>query len=149
MTCDSRSMAASLSENAERFVSRLLARLKARADVRAVALVGSHAQGTARADSDVDLVVVTTDPAAYTERSDWLAGLCGAEIISTRRWGELTERRLVLTDGIEVDCGVVCPSWAETTPLDRGTARVARDGLVPLHDPDGILAAVLTAVAEE
>lgn len=49
-------------------------------DVLAVGLVGSHARGMARADLDVDLVVLLDDPRSYLERSDWM-----------RRFGEVVE----------------------------------------------------------
>jgi hypothetical protein len=111
-----------------------------------VALVGSHARGAARWDSDVDVVMVTTNPVAYTSETDWLSGL-GAQPLATRQWGALTELRLVLRDGTEVDFGVVKPSWTDRSPVDPGTARVVRDGLVALHDPDGLLAAVAAEVA--
>lgn len=51
----------------------------------------------------------------------------------------LTERRLLMPTGMEVDFGVVDPSWAATAPLADETAKVARDGLIPVYDPDAIL----------
>jgi hypothetical protein len=114
-----------------------------RPDLRAVALVGSRARGEARPDSDVDLVFLTDDPAAYIERDDWAFELGARAIVRTRRWGVLVERRLAMPDGPELDVGIVSPSWASTAPLDPGTARVAREGLVALHDPDGLLAALV------
>jgi predicted nucleotidyltransferase len=35
--------------------------------IKALALVGSHARGTARADSDIDLVLLTTHPRAFRD----------------------------------------------------------------------------------
>ena len=130
----------------ERFLASLVAFAEGRDDVRAVALVGSHARGVARADSDVDIVMLSTEPETYIDGDDWIRRFPGATLLATRRWGVLIERRLVLDAGIEVDFGVACPSWASTQPLDPGTARVAREGLVVLHDRDGLLAQVLAAV---
>ena len=65
--------------------------------------------------------------------------------VSTRRWGTLTKRRLVLANQTEVDFGVARASWASARPLDPGTARVARDGLIALHDRDGLLGDVVAA----
>jgi uncharacterized protein len=131
----------------ERFLAALVTFAAARDDVRAVALVGSYARGVARPDSDVDVVVLTTDPDTYLDGCDWLKALPGASLLATRRWGALTERRLVLASGTEVDLGVARPSWASTSPVDIGTAHVVRDGLVAVHDPDGLLAHVLAAVS--
>lgn len=36
-----------------------------------MALAGSHARGSAREGSDVDLVILTGDPAVYLQDSDW------------------------------------------------------------------------------
>jgi uncharacterized protein len=140
-------VATDLPKEVELFLAAVVALAEARDDVRAVALVGSHARGVARPDSDVDVVVLTTDPDMYVDDCDWIKALPGASLLSTRRWGALTERRLVLAGGTEVDFGVARPSWASTLPVDAGTAHVVRDGLVAIHDPDGLLAHVLAAVS--
>lgn len=120
------------------FLQELVAWCGHRADVRAIALVGSWARGEARCDSDVDVVLLTTDPSRYLMTDDWALAL-GATVVATRRWGVLTECRLITATGIDVEVGVGDPSWATTTPLDEGTANVARDGLVPVYDPDAVL----------
>ncbi len=138
-------MCSGLPDDAERFLAALVAFAETRDDVRAVALVGSHARGVARPDSDVDVVMLTTEPEAYIDGCDWIERFPGATLVATRRWGPLTERRLVLGNETEVDFGVARPSWAATRPLDPGTARATRDGLIALHDPDGLLADVVAA----
>ena len=82
-----------------------------RADVRGLFLVGSHAWGDARPDSDVDLVLLCDDPRVYVDDEAWTAEL-GAQLIRTRQWGMLTERRLRL-EGVEpeVDLGIATPDW--------------------------------------
>jgi len=133
-------------------VEHLLARIAAwaagRTDVHGVALVGSWARATARPDSDVDVVVLTTGPQAYAITSDWIAGACGedAPVLRTAAWGPLVERRLLLSSGLEVEFGFVRPAWAAVLPADPGTARVVRGGCRPLHDPHGLLARLVTAV---
>ena len=131
-------MASSREPEVRKLLHDLAAWCDQRADVRALALVGSRARDDARYDSDVDVVLLTTDPGRYLAADDWALAL-GAEIVATRHWGMLTERRLLLPTGMEVDFGVVDPSWAATAPLDDGTAEVARDGLIPVYDPDSIL----------
>jgi hypothetical protein len=131
-------------------VERLLAAVPGWAsgqpDVRAAALVGSWARGTAGAHSDVDMILLTDQPEIYIESDVWLPALGGAEIIRTRRWGKLTERRVVGPSGLEIDVGIATPAWASTSPVDAGTANVVADGLVSLHDPDGLLHALVAAV---
>ena len=119
-----------------------------RPDVRAVGLVGSWARGEASAESDVDLVLLAEDPAAYTESDEWALELGAAGVVATRPWGVVVERRLQLAGGLEVDVAVGALSWAATAPLDEGTARVAGAGLVALHDPDGLLARLVDALLD-
>jgi predicted nucleotidyltransferase len=140
-----------VSEERRTEVERLLSRARdwatRRPDVVAVALVGSWAYGNARLDSDVDLVVLTTDKPAYLRGDSWLAELGGASIIRTRDWGPLyTERRFVLPSGLEVELGVAPPEWASADPPDPSICAHIRDGgLVVLHDPDGVLARLIAA----
>ncbi|MGV1049711.1 MAG: nucleotidyltransferase domain-containing protein [Solirubrobacterales bacterium] len=123
---------------------RLLPRwARARPDVRAIALVGSWARGDPGPDSDLDLVLLSDEPGLYADAEDWARELGGAGPVKTRPWGAITERRFALPGGLEVEVGVGRPSWASVAPLDPGTRRVAGDGLKPLHDPDGLLAALV------
>ena len=111
---------------------------RGREDVAAVALVGSWARGTAREDSDVDLVVLTD-----TDDEGWIGELVpGAELVRRGNWGAIEERRVRLPSGLEVEIGIGRPSWASTDPLDDGTRRVVEAGFRPLHDPRGLLAAL-------
>jgi uncharacterized protein len=78
-------------------VEKLLVRVRdwavRRSDAVAVALVGSWAYGRPRMDSDVDLVVLTTDKPTYLREESWVAELGGTRIIRTQDWGpHYTER---------------------------------------------------------
>ena len=128
----------------ERVLRRLCEWAAGRDDIRGLVLVGSRARGEARADSDLDVVLLTTQPARYVERDDWLSELGGARPVAMRPWGAITERRFELYD-VEVDLGVGEPSWAAVEPVDPGTRRVVADGARVLHDPDGALAALVAA----
>jgi hypothetical protein len=115
--------------------------------VAAVALVGSWARGAARADSDVDVVVLLDEPSRMLDTPAWHATYGeGTELIRAADFGAIQERRLLRPDGLVVEVGIGRPSLADVDPVDPGTARVTRDGLVPLHDPRGLLARLLAAV---
>ena len=129
----------------ERVLERAVAWARQQPDIRGLALVGSWARGTARADSDVDLVVLTSRPGRYLADDHWTAALGDAEVVHTQGWGVLTERRLLLDGDLEVEVGITEPAWATTDPVDPGTRRVVTDGLRILHDPDGRLAALADA----
>lgn len=126
-------------------LERATAWARRRPDIRGLALVGSWARGGARTDSDVDLVVLTTGRDRYLGDDDWPAELGATRVLGTRAWGPLTERRLQLEGGLEVEVGLTEPAWAATDPVDPGTRRVVTDGMRILHDPDGRLAALAAA----
>lgn len=120
-----------------------------RADVAGLALVGSQARGTARKESDIDLVLVVDDPAPYLDDSFWIAEAIGrpAVLVRSTSWGRLVERRVRLSSGLEVELGIVDRSWAATDPVEPGTARVIGDGARVLVDPRGSLVSLTAAVA--
>ncbi len=68
------------------------------------------------------------------------------ELVHAGEQGVLSERRVRLPSGLEVDFGFVAPSWASTDPVDAGTAQVVRDGCRPLLDDSGLLERLVAAV---
>ncbi|CAA9536272.1 MAG: hypothetical protein AVDCRST_MAG79-1398 [uncultured Thermoleophilia bacterium] len=126
-------------------LERLAAWAGRRPDVCALALVGSWARGAAGPTSDVDVVLLTTEPWRYVDHVDWLDDVGAVHLLQTRSWGAVTERRVALPSGLEVEFGIGSPSWASTDPVDPGTRRVVTDGLGVLHDPDGALARLVAA----
>jgi hypothetical protein len=114
--------------------------------VQAVALVGSYAAGRARPDSDVDLVVLLDDPRRLLGERAWLEEFGVVAATAVEDWGAVTSLRVHYAGGLEVEWGLAGVSWAGVGPVDPGTARVVRDGLVPLHDPGGLLARLEAAV---
>ena len=117
-------------------------------DITGVAVVGSWARSEPRMDSDIDLVILTTEQAAYALNDDWASGAVSqpAELIRTQEWGPLTERRIRVASGLEIEFGFAPPSWAETDPLDPGTAGVVSDGCTPILDRDDLLRKLVQAV---
>lgn len=116
-----------------------------RADCTAVALVGSWASNAATMNSDVDVVVLTTDARPYIEHEDWVPIALGrpGTISRTMTWGPLTERRVLLESHLEVDVGFVDPSWADVDPVDAGTASVVSGGCDAWYDPQQLLATLI------
>ena len=126
------------------------ARLWAQAspDIRAIGLAGSWAADRARMDSDVDLVVLTHDKEAYVADAAWVSLATGIQtrIVNSKAWGPLTERRVRLPSGFEIEYGFAPTSWAEVAPIDQGSASVIKDGFRILYDPDNLLSRLVTIV---
>jgi uncharacterized protein len=147
-------MAGTVSDSRRTEVADLLTAVtdwaRGRPDLHALGLAGSWARDAARMDSDVDLVLLTDEIPRYLgEPPDPLVAVGGGPVIHTARWGVLTERRVRRPSGLEVEFGIVAPTWAGCSPVDPGTRRVVRDGLRPLHDPHGLLARLVRAVARD
>ena len=111
---------------------------KDRQDIVGLLVVGSCARGAARPDSDIDIVLLTTDERRYSDEA-WGEELGLPDLIRMQSWGPISERRYSTVSGLEVEVGIGSPAWAKTDPVDPGTRRVVTDGARLLHDPAGIL----------
>jgi predicted nucleotidyltransferase len=107
-------------------------------DIVSLALVGSHARGNARLDSDVDLVLQCAKPARYLGDLTWISEFGVAQEVSVEDYGLVQSVRVFYADGPEVEYGITSSEWV-TLPLDEGTIAVLRDGVVVLLDRDGAL----------
>lgn len=116
-----------------------------RADIRALALVGSHARGDARPDSDIDLVLLCTDPERYVRATDWISTFGEVARSSLEDWGDVRSVRVTYRSGTEVEFGIAGLDWAAIPP-DRGTADVLRNGVRILLDREALLDRVVRAV---
>ncbi|MEU8180825.1 nucleotidyltransferase domain-containing protein [Micromonospora sp. NPDC049044] len=122
----------------EEIISRVTRWAARHRDVAGLLLAGSYARNSARPDSDVDLVLLTTDQARYADNL-WVHELAIGDLMRVQSWGAVIERRFRTASGLEVEINIGAPDWAGTEPLDPGTRRVVTDGARALHDPTGAL----------
>ncbi len=108
------------------------------ADIAGALLVGSYARGTARADSDVDLVILTSNPSRYIDFAAFADKFGTVDRWVKENWGRVTSVRVWYRDGLEVEYGITLPNWA-TQPLDEGTRRVLSEGAQIVFDRDDSL----------
>jgi uncharacterized protein len=141
LTTERRSEVAHVLDATEKWV-------RTRPDILALGLAGSWARDQARMSSDIDFVVLTDDVGPYVADSGWIPAAAGqhGRLVRTRSWGPLTERRIKLGSGLQVEYGFAPVSWALTDPLDEGTAHVVADGFRALYDPRQVLARLMAAV---
>lgn len=122
------------------------------AEIRGLALVGSHARNTAGPDSDIDLVLLAENPngfrdAAWLTAIEWSRADVRAMKWSDEEYGVVWCRRIWFEPQGEVEFAFAPLSWANPSPVDKGTRRVVSDGLRALYDPDGLLKRLALAVA--
>lgn len=76
-----RERAAAMIESVRRWAER-------RDDIRGLVLVGSHARGDAALDSDIDLVLLCTEPALYVRQTRWISTFDEVVRSSREDWGK-------------------------------------------------------------
>jgi hypothetical protein len=134
----------------------VLAWATAQPKIRAVAVVGSRARGGGRPDSDIDLMLLATDPDGFRADTTWVGQIDWHAIdIRPRKWqdeeyGTAWSRRVWLADRRwQVELTFASLSWANTDPPDSGTRRVISDGCRILHDPDELSSRLCEAIGRE
>ena len=127
-------------------LDRVIAWAARQPTISGVALVGSHARGAARVDSDIDLVLLCTEPRVFLGDTSWIQHFGPVERCQTEDWGAVTSLRVHYGDGVEVEFGLTTPLWAEL-PVDLGTQQVVSQGMRILVDRDGALCRLAEAVA--
>lgn len=119
-----------------------------RSDIIGVALVGSHARGAARPDSDVDMVILCNDPTALVDTSGWVSRFGDVLRVNVEYYGIVQSLRVFYRDDLEVEFGLSPPQWTRI-PLDPGTRRVITNGMRILYDPGNHLRAAADAAAAD
>ena len=122
-----------------------LAWAQLRPDVLAVALMGSRARGTPRPDSDVDLILLVHDQAAFRPDT-WLGAIDferpGYRVESWHdvNYGAVWSRHVLLAPAIEVEFTFALPAWAAVDPVDPDTRAIVLAGFQILIDKDSLFA---------
>jgi len=77
------------------FEARVRAWAASRPDLLGVTLAGSHARGAARADSDIDLVILTVQPTAYLQDTSWARRFGEVSRLRVEDWGAVTSQQVL------------------------------------------------------
>ena len=96
-------------EDIRDFVAAFIAWASEQPDVQGIALVGSYARGAARADSDIDLVLLTDQPRKYLDAVQWIDRFGVVEMHQTEDYGKLTSLRVWYANSVEVEYGIAIP----------------------------------------
>jgi predicted nucleotidyltransferase len=129
-------------EHIRDYINSVASWASAQPDIRAVALVGSYARNAATETSDIDLVILTNEPARYLENTGWVQQFGHVAKQQTELYGPVTSLRIWYAGGPEVEYGITTPDWA-AQPLDEGTRRVIQDGMIVLYEREALLSPCL------
>lgn len=103
-----------------------------------VLLVGSYAHGTNTVNSDIDLVIVSTNKLNMLNNTNFIEQFGSVISKQIEYYGNCTSIRVWFTNGLEVEFGIVEPSWLDL-PLDKGTKKVLDDGYKIIIDKQDLL----------
>jgi hypothetical protein len=125
----------------------------ARADIIGLALVGSHARCAALEDSDIDVVLLSSNPEWFSHSPEWMSEFDWTSLrVEVRSWrdaqyGVVWSRHIELSDGTRLELTFAHPSWAAISPCDAGTRAVVSGGCRVLYDPQQLLDRLLRNAA--
>ena len=99
-----------ITQTYEMMIERFVAWAEKEAAVTAAVVIGSRARKDHPADewADLDLIIVTKDPARMLDHTDWLEGI-GKPVLTfveNSSGGEDKERRVLFDNGLDVDFSV-------------------------------------------
>ena len=138
----------------EQLIARFLAWAQARPDIRTALVLGSRARTDRPADewSDLDILLVVTDPEPYLTTTDWLKNMGDVRItfLEPTAGGNL-ERRVLFEGGLDVDFPIIPQEMMEQMAqhgLPAEVARIFRRGVRVLIDRDRLADRLHQADAE-
>jgi uncharacterized protein len=142
--------ATALEEIVDPIVCAIVSWARRRPDIRGLALAGSWARGAARPDSDIDLILLVNEPETFRHQ-DWLDEITwhNGHVVHWHDadYGAAWSRHLQLSASGEIEFTFCRPSWADTDPVDAGTAEVVSGGCRILLDKSGLFEKLLSVVS--
>ena len=121
--------------------------------IYAVALVGSWARNEAHPDSDIDLMVLTSDPERFFHDNSWFDSIPWQELNLQlvnhydRVYGVVKSRHFCFQDRQRIEFGFGYRSWANIDPIDLGTLGVVSSGMRIISDRHQLLENLVKAIA--
>jgi len=127
--------------------------VNARADLRGLAVCGSWARGNPRPDSDLDLIVLSSEPGLVADLAtlgeiDFAAA--GFRVTSVRHsiYGAAWSWHVQLYPSAELELTIAALSWAVADPIDDGTRAVVMDALRPVVDKERLFRDLLAKLCD-
>ena len=122
----------------EEFTQGLLDWIKSDSKIIGTCLVGSYARNEQKIDSDVDILILCSDPNKFISDNMWIDYFGKINDKKFEEWGNVKTIRVWLEGNLEIEFNFATQEWA-SIPVDKGTYNVIRKGMKILYDPENIL----------
>lgn len=129
--------------DAKQFLEEFTKWATGQSEISGVLLVGSYARNTARLDSDIDLVIITSKPETYLENNGWIDSFGKVKEIINEDYKTVQVKRVFYKNSLEVEFGITTSEWATVDSVDEGTEKVIKNGAKILLDKERILEKLL------
>lgn len=103
--------------------------------IKSVIVVGSYARGKNTETSDLDLCIITNNKKQIIDNLEFIKKFGEFNQKQLEYYGACTSIRVWYKNGLEVEFGIVEPSWI-SLPLDDGTRKVLSDGYKVIIDKE-------------
>lgn len=117
----------------EKFLKEIKDYAMTNSHIKSVILVGSYARGDNDGNSDIDIVIITSNKSDMIENQSFILEFGEVLKSQVEYYGACTSIRVWYKDGKEVEFGIVKPSWIQK-PLDEGTRNVLSGGYKVIVD---------------
>ena len=97
-------------------------------------------------DSDVDIIIVTSDQNKYINNTMWAYSFGIIKKINIEYYGWITSLR-IFYETLEIEFGIAPLKWIQT-PLDTGTKRVLYDGYKIIYEKENVLEKIKQEIQE-
>ncbi|HEY3251663.1 MAG TPA: nucleotidyltransferase domain-containing protein [Ignavibacteria bacterium] len=115
-------------------------------NIISILLVGSYANGSAKENSDIDIIILTPNPDGYLQNRSWLDKFGKTDRIIYEEWGLVRTVRAFYRNGFEAEFNFSTEEWAKTNPVDTGTKKVMAGGYKIIIDKTGIISSLIEAI---
>lgn len=122
----------------DQFLEQLAAFGAAESSIDAIVLVGSHANGDAKPDSDVDVVIITKTTEQLMDGFAWAYRFGRVTSSEEEDHGLVQSLRVFYDGGLEVEFGITSSDWIADDQL-KETGSILKKGYRVIYDPQNVI----------
>jgi predicted nucleotidyltransferase len=137
---------------AHRLINFIASVVGQRSDLRGAAVCGSWARGSARPESDLDILLIARQPEQLRRNQEWICELrfsdAGLRYVdhTTATYGVVWSAHVNLEPEAQLELCIASEAWASVSPIDAGTLQVITGGFKIVVDKDGLLERLICSI---